>query len=84
MTENYQRNRESDSHRVSLVTDFEREVITRLARIESGVARVQDDVLDHEKRLRFVEKRQWALGGMGAVVALAFAAFDVIRQTLYH
>lgn len=83
MTEDYQRNRPGDHHRVSLVTDFEREVITRLARIESGVSRLQDDIEDHEKRIRFVEKRQWALGGMGVIMATLLGTFDLFRQ-IFH
>lgn len=56
---------------------FENDVITRLARIETGVKRLQTDGEDFEKRTRKLERGQWMITGAGSLVAILLAFLGI-------
>ena len=51
------------------------EVVERLARIETKLDAALATDADHEKRLRAVEKKQWWLSGVAAVVGFLASHF---------
>jgi hypothetical protein len=50
------------------MTEYEQDVIDRLARIEERIDAFTASKIDHEDRLRTLEKRQWFLSGVAIVV----------------
>lgn len=53
--------------------EFERDVITRLARIETNAAAAATTTLDHEVRLRDLEKLAWRRAGAVGVISFTLA-----------
>ena len=49
------------------MTEFEQDVIKRLAHIEAEVSGLGDFRADHETRMRSLEKRSWIAVGFAAV-----------------
>ncbi len=59
----------------AMPTQLELDNAVRLARIDDNVALLVASKDDHEGRLRSVEKKQWALSGVGAAVAAIISLF---------
>ncbi len=56
-------------------TQLELDNAVRLERIDNNVKYLVKSREDHEVRLRSVEKKQWALSGVGAAVAAIISLF---------
>jgi hypothetical protein len=62
---------------MSTPTEFQADVIARLARIETHGEAAAEFVRDHETRLRVVERRQWLFAGAAMALQPVLAKLGI-------